>query len=524
MGSLPAFQLPPLIPENHRWTISKTNPRLARRRGLGFEVIVGFEQLNRRGQYDLYLTASLQTVGSTASPAVSLAYLKEKFESTLLVARHEHPECACTAHWDEKPHPIFEYESPESDEAALAWAKATVHAVPTSQTSQQVWYELERERQQAAVADRKAGKPVDIFLISDVPDENAPLPGGAVVDVLFHMNHLYWDGIGARIFAGYLLRQLGDFIGTPAGQEPPKVQWGTELSNFHTAAIDAMKIKIETLGEEFEARGRNYVNTLAQSMNSRGMPFKASDEAIPRAHVLTFTPTETKDIIRAVKTRLGPKFTISHLAQAATVVAMLATYKPTTEVSETESFVAPTAVNARRYLREDLKDSYMAGCVTGAVIKVDNVKSLLVTLDDDKDAVVAALSSATKDVKASFDLWIQDPSQLALGLRCLTFEGMMLARNPMPFDKTSGPFISSDGINELYIPTAVTSTVTGETILKTVNFTFLLNQFLPYVALRLDSWNETSMLTICYNDANFTEDETARYLKSVADFMLAFRL
>ena len=158
------------------------------------------------------------------------------------------------------------------------------------------------------------------------------------------------------------------------------------------------------------------------------MPFKPSNMAIPRAQIYTFTPQESKDIIKAVKTRLGPEYTISHLAQAATVVAMLDNYKPTTEVGENESFVAPTAVNARRYLREELRGKYMAGCVTGAVIKVDNVKSLLVSLDDDKESVVAALSSATKDVKKSFDTWIHDPSQLALGLRCLSFEGAMLAK------------------------------------------------------------------------------------------------
>ncbi|RYP58682.1 hypothetical protein DL769_008842 [Monosporascus sp. CRB-8-3] len=524
MGSLPGLQLPALVPENHRWKISKTNPRLARRRGVGFEVIVGSEQLNRRGQYDLYLTATLRTVDAPTSTAPSLAYLKEKFELALLIARFEHPECGCSAHWDDQPSPIFEYESPENDEAAIEWAKATVHALPTSNTAQQVWYELEQGRQKTAVEDRKAGKPVDIFLISDAPTENAQLPGGASIDVLFHMNHLYWDGIGARIFVGYLLRQLNKFIGAPAGQEPPKVQWGTELLNFHTAQLDAMKIKVESLGDEFETRSHQYVSTLMQSMGCRGMPFKASDEAIPRAHVFTFTPAESKDIIRAVKTRLGPQYTISHLAQAATVVAMLDNYRPTSELSETESFVAPTAVNARRYLREDIKDNYMAGCVTGAVIKVENLKSLLVSLNDDKNTIVTALERATKDVKKSFDLWIHDQSQLALGLRVHSFEGAMLAKNPMPFDKTSGPFISSDGINELYIPNDVTSITTGETFMKTDKFIFLLNQFLPYVALRLDSWKETSMLTICYNNANFSEEETARYLKSVANFMLAFRL
>jgi hypothetical protein len=272
MGSLPELRLPALVPEHYRWKISKTNPRLAIRRGVGFEVIVGFEQLNRRGQYDLYLTATLRAVDTPTSINLSLAYLKEKFELALLIARFEHPECGSSAHWDSQPSPIFEYESPETDEAALEWAKATVHALPSSCTAQQIWYNLEKRRQKACVPDRKAGKPVDIFLISDVADENTELLSGVSVDVLFHMNHLYWDGIGARIFVGYLLRQLNEFIGVNAGQEPPKLRWGDELSHFHTAQLDAMKIKFDGLGQEFETRSHQYVNTLLQSVVSKFYP------------------------------------------------------------------------------------------------------------------------------------------------------------------------------------------------------------------------------------------------------------
>jgi hypothetical protein len=268
MGSIPGLQFPPLVRENHRWEISKTNPRLAQRRGLGFEVIVGFEQLNRRGQYDLYLTSTLQTVDSPTSTPLSLAYLKEKFELALIEARFEHPECACSPRWDDQPNPIFEYESPENDEAALQWAKGIVHAKPNSESSQQVWYDYEKERQETPIEERQAGKPIEVFLVSNVSNEDAPLPQGASVDVLFHMNHLYWDGIGARIFVGYLLRLLNNFIGAPAGQSPAKKSWGSEMSNFHEAPMDAMKIQVESLGPEFENRSHQYVKTLMQSMVS----------------------------------------------------------------------------------------------------------------------------------------------------------------------------------------------------------------------------------------------------------------
>lgn len=43
-------------------------------------------------------------------------------------------------------------------------------------------------------------------------------------------------------------------------------------------------------------------------------------------------------------------------------------------------------------------------------------------------------------------------------------------------------------------------------------------------AIRLDSWRDASTLNIIYNDANYNEEEVQTYLKSIVEFMLAFKL
>ncbi|KFA53045.1 Sat16, partial [Stachybotrys chartarum IBT 40293] len=174
-----------------------------------------------------------------------------------------------------------------------------------------------------------------------------------------------------------------------------------------------------------------------------------NDNATPRAHVLKLILVESRDIIRAVKTRLCPQYTISYLAQAATVIAMLDTYSSKSELSKPDFFVALTAVNGRRYLREDLESNYLAGYVTGAPIKIEKLRSLLVSLDDSKDIIVSALEKAAKDAKRRLDMWIYDQSQLATGFRIHSFKGAMSSENPELFIKTAVPYLSSYGINEV---------------------------------------------------------------------------
>ena len=120
-------------------------------------------------------------------------------------------------------------------------------------------------------------------------------------------------------------------------------------------------------------------------------------------------------MIHAVKSRLGPKYTISHLGQAASVLALLKANPPSNDIPDNQSLVMPTAVNGRRWLRDEHARDYYGMCQTGAVMKIKNIKSFMVD-DNDKDAVVEALERGCKLAKEAYDHWLNKPYQLALGI------------------------------------------------------------------------------------------------------------
>lgn len=205
-GQLP--QLPPLFVESYRWEKSKTDPRVLRRRGNGAEAI-GLRDSNLKGQYNLYLITTLRTYDVPTATRLSLSILKEKLQAALLEIRFQHPDIACTAVWDDQIAPLIQYRAPENHNEALTWVQNTIQVQATPQTGLDVRTEIEERR-------RVAGKPVkavSIYAIADVADESTQFSPGTVVDLLIHMDHLYWNGMGARMFAGDLLRRLGQNFG-----------------------------------------------------------------------------------------------------------------------------------------------------------------------------------------------------------------------------------------------------------------------------------------------------------------------
>ncbi|OAQ96767.1 hypothetical protein LLEC1_00640 [Akanthomyces lecanii] len=461
-----ATELPALAPKAHGWEKSKTNDHGIQRRSIGAEAIVGLEAQNRRGQYDLYMVATLETlVPTTSATTLTLSYLKEKFELALLVARFQHPECAATVSWDEQVSAIISYQPPEDDEAALAWAEDCVHVQPTAKSAYDIWGELEAERSANNVI--IPSKSFEVFLLANVPDPNACISAGAAVEVLIHTNHLFWDGISCRMFVGNLFRILSDFIGLPLRQTVPKFKWGQEVKNLSPPILDSLSINVETLGTEFDNKCKEYTSALVGNYSSRGLPFTPG-LGLPRCELLTLSAENSKAIIKGIKTRLGPEFTITHLTQAAILLALLDALKPT-DLADDEAFVTPTSVDGRRWMRPELAGSFYSMCQTAAVVRVENLKSIHVSHEDATETQVTALARACRDVKTSYDRWLKNPYQQALGLRVHNFEARYLQ-----------------------------------------------------AAIRLDSWKDASTVSIIYNEANYTKAEVQLFLKSITDFMLAF--
>ena len=279
MGTEFKLTPPDLNPASHRWETSKENPRLVQRRGIAAEMLVGFEKLNRQGQNDLYIQTTLRPTENASSVPLTLKYLREKIELALMVVRFQHPETATTIMWDgQQVSPVIQYESLESTEAALQWARESVEIKISSKSPQDVWYDMEEKRQKLSEKDAKQSASIKIHLIADVPSETTRLTANTPVHLLTVMNHLIWDGTGARMFVGKVLKELDNFIGTPSLSNVtlldrfvrqlrkvfglrtkskasiPKLQWGQETENLCPTQLEALAMDLRDEGDGFQGR------------------------------------------------------------------------------------------------------------------------------------------------------------------------------------------------------------------------------------------------------------------------------
>lgn len=135
----------------------------------------------------------------------------------------------------------------------------------------------------------------------------------------------------------------------------------------------------------------------------------------PRTEWLSFSKAESQAVIQAVKKRLGPEYTISHLGHAATVLALLKAKPLPPSAPDNTALIMPLPVNGRRFLKAEYADKQYGACQAGAVVEFPNLTSWTVD-DSDSEAVKAALDRGCRHVKASYDYWLSKEFQLALGV------------------------------------------------------------------------------------------------------------
>jgi hypothetical protein len=236
--------LPPLDPSKFRWTTSSESPNTLHRRANGTEAWVGIQAENKRGQYDCYLLLSIVVTAPTSTD-LTLAKLRENLCNTLLSIRFRHPDIACTATWDSFVAPLITYTAPSSQLAAATWAQEVIEIITTSKSGIEV--RADREKKRREENKQESTKSVSVYLIADVENADSVLAEKTKIDMLMHFNHIHWDGISARVFAGELLR----------GSLNPRtgdLEWGNEIKNLGQPILDAMRedIDVGALNEEKE--------------------------------------------------------------------------------------------------------------------------------------------------------------------------------------------------------------------------------------------------------------------------------
>ncbi|KAF2125620.1 15-O-acetyltransferase [Dothidotthia symphoricarpi CBS 119687] len=510
-------QFPKLMPATYRWQTSKTNSRTIERRAIGTEAWVGIKDENYKGQYDLFLNTTLRVqVESTKTP-LSLASLKKAVTTVLVELRFEHPESAGTAVWDDQG-PLLQYTPPESAEDALSWAEAAIELWFTVKTGFEVRKEIGRRRKEPGSVFSGHAKSLTVHLVADVPSEHAPLVPGATVDVLMHMNHIFWDGISARMFVGSLLRKLQTELSD--NQKPKQLDWGRETKNISQPILDAAKVDVTSLGKDFEDAREEFLQSLMAFANSWAMDLKV-DVGAPSTEFRTFTAAESRAIIQAVKARLGPGYTISHLGQAATALALLKANPIPEDVSGIPSIIMPLPVNGRRFLKDEYVQGQYGACQAGAVVQFRDARSFLVD-DDEKSAVISMLAKGCRISKEQYDYWLSKPFQMAVNISKDNFLASFLSANPQEASSKAVPVFISDGVNDRFIPGNIIDSTTNKTIMTVDNVAFFTDSYMPGLLVRMESWKGVTSIGLSYNDGTFTAEQAVTLLKYIMGYMLVF--
>lgn len=160
--------------------------------------------------------------------------------------------------------------------------------------------------------------------------------------------------------------------------------------------------------------------------NSWAMDLKV-DVGAPATEFQSFTAAESKAIVQAVKSRLGPDYTISHLGQAATALALLKLNPIPDDVAGCPHIIMPLPVNGRRYLKDEYAQNQYCACQAGAVVQFKDAKSFRVD-DNNKEAVVAMLERGCKLTKEQYDYWLSKPFQMAVNVSKDNFLANFLSR------------------------------------------------------------------------------------------------
>ena len=253
-------QLPPINVEEYRWKESASDPGLWQRRGCGCEALVGVEVINTKGEWDLFFSVNL----AVKDKQRTLKDVDSAAKRAWKTLRFHHPEIACTAAHDGQIKCLLQYRAPKDDQAAQAWAESTINTGATPKTAMDTRDEsVERRR----VGGARSADAVVIHITADLPRDDVPL-GDAELRMLFHSNHLYFDGIGIREMIGAFLKGFAAELGNSSQAAPTQVPWHESAQNLPLAVVELMNSKQSISGPAFDEALKTHVGAVMRGMVS----------------------------------------------------------------------------------------------------------------------------------------------------------------------------------------------------------------------------------------------------------------
>lgn len=247
--------MPPLVPEDYQWQQSPTDPSLWRRRAIGTENMVGIQPKNIRGQYDLFFSSTVEFYNN----GLTLASLEQKIQKALLHLRFQHPEVAHTVSWDKTGVIWIQSQVTNEQEQLNAWARSTVAVEKSDRSAEDICDAIEKQRRVESPVEARS---VTIFVAAPVDSMESVL-GNTTIQFLFHVNHLYFDGISIRLLVGDLFRALGAQL---SGNNNSSAKSGPD--NLPPPVLDILRQDQGISGSEYETGLDTFMKSTARGMVS----------------------------------------------------------------------------------------------------------------------------------------------------------------------------------------------------------------------------------------------------------------
>ncbi|KAI9744846.1 MAG: trichothecene 15-O-acetyltransferase [Claussenomyces sp. TS43310] len=352
------------------------------------------------------------------------------------------------------------------------WLDKTFFSVPAADS---LSWGFEEMRSQLIARSRDQPEPAFILLHERT--------AGSHVDLMLLVDHLVADGVGVRILLGRYLSLLADELLERGRAVESKAQIDWSLSSQHLTPpwTSLMNEKQKFQGPEYEAAVEQQFKFLISDTTANwGLPVlppytttdtlrPAGDDSSTTAHhIIGFTQAQTSTLLHLLKSKLGPTATITHLAHAATILALLRCNtlpnvgaSNSNESSHSSTLFSPCWMNGRRYLipdsrHPDPEHDYVPICQAMGQVVFQDLPFLATDRATPRAEVYSALLRACYQAMESYAEIKARKSILAESIPLVEYLGdqMQLTHEvglkPVVYERAA-PFLLSDGIGERYI-------------------------------------------------------------------------
>ncbi|KAI4244551.1 MAG: hypothetical protein L6R42_010439 [Xanthoria sp. 1 TBL-2021] len=349
------------------------------------------------------------------------------------------------------------------------------------------------------------------------------------ISFLFRVDHTYADGIGIRLIAKAYLKIFAQYLReNPDNPMPP---WQHASRNLSPPWVELMNEQQKTNGEDFEHNVRNDIDALLNHTQNSTSGFKVlpnvSDQFNPNYLISSFTKQQSAALLRMIKSKFGPTCTITSIAHAAFVLAMLKIHPPSNNASSivTDSpspFISPLFMNGRRYLDPDhpQTEDYTPICQANALITFPDINDLLLTPSTPPSQQIHMLEQACRASVISYSRLRERPSIFS---ESLAKAELIPKHQPRKDPRLVDPYFLSDGVQDKYISRTYDVSPHGKTermVMEIEDVRFHANPDGKTMIIRMSSWRDIISIQAEWNEALYPPALAETFVDEIMGLML----